>query len=135
MQTGLEMDAATAQIMVGVGMVLISLANLLWTSVVATRTKKIDTLEDQLKIATGAVIETKLGTLRAELMTGSVLQNQRLDQIDRRLDQADVRITRLDEHDHKLEVDVLKAINELKDVVATKNDLDRLREEMNRDRQ
>jgi hypothetical protein len=60
------------------------------------------------------------------------LIDERLGAIRERQTEHSNRLRELERADQKLEIDVLKAIAELKDVVATKDDLNRLREEMNR---
>lgn len=107
------------QLVVSVGMAWL-------LAVVNGKTKRIDTLEsernklvDELKRATGDVIDQKLG-----------LVTHRVTTIEQRLLTGDAHLKRLDDRDHDIRVEVLKAISELKDLVATKDDLRELRKEM-----
>jgi hypothetical protein len=86
--------------------------NLVVTIVLGYFVSRIRGLEGDLKSATKEAIEEKLQAIRER-------QNDHT-----------LRIRELERADQRLEVDVLKAISELKDVVATKDDLQRLREEM-----
>lgn len=113
-----------AQLVVGVGMVTIGAANLIWTSIVAVRSRKIETLESDLKFATGQIIDQKLGLIV-----------HRLDDHEKRLatghghfSNVDQKIQQLALADRELKLEVLQAINELRDKVVTMEDLKRWEE-------
>lgn len=93
---------------------------------VNSKAKRIDTLEGELKRATEQAIDNKLSAQLGRL-------DQRVLSVEQRLLSGDAHLKRLDERDHTLEVKVLTAISELKDVVATKDDLERLRREIKGD--
>lgn len=97
---------------------------------VNAKAKKIDTLEAELKRATGEAIDQKLASLRTEMAAPRELMAQQIQQIQHRLDRGESRFAKLDDARHGLEVQVLKEIGALRDVVATKDDLKRLREEL-----
>lgn len=124
--------AQVATILIGLSGVALTAINLVWTNAVAGKAKKIDTLEGELKTATINAINEKLITLRAEQAGPILLLNQQIAAIERRLELGEERFHSLEKKDHELQVEVLKALSELKDVVATKNDLNRLREELGR---
>jgi hypothetical protein len=111
---------------------ILTAINLFWTHAVAGKTKKIDTLEGELKAATINAIGQQIAMLRAEQAGPLLLINQQIAAIQRRLELGDERFHKLEEKDHALQVEVLKALADLKDMVATKDDLRRLREEMHR---
>lgn len=67
-----------------------------------------------------------------QMASAQALVNQQMSQVEARLTAGHAHMSKLDERDHELRVEVLKAISELKDVVATKEDLAALRQEMKR---
>lgn len=107
-----------------------SVAMAILLAYVNSKTKKIDTLEAELKHATTEAIDQKLQSLRAEQAAPRELMQQQITQIQTRLDRGESRFAKLDDARHGLEVQVLKEIGSLRDVVATKDDLKRLREEL-----
>lgn len=99
----------------------IGLANFAMTVALAFIVLPMRRLRDETKAQAEQIVELKLGAIR-----------ERVGSIDARLVAGDAHLKRLDERDHTLEVKVLEAISELKDIVATKDDLQRMREEFRR---
>lgn len=104
--------------------------NLLWTHNISQKTRKIESLEVDLRKATSDLIDQKLG-----------LVNQRVGAIESRLligdtnfKNHDAEIKQLQIADRDLKLEIVKAINDLRDKVATSQDLNRLREELRRER-
>lgn len=104
--------------------------NLLWTHNISQKTRKIESLEVDLRKATSELIDQKLS-----------LVNQRVGAIEHRLGSGDVHLKTLDDKttalmlaDKEVKLELLKAINDLRDKVATSQDLNRLREELRRER-
>jgi len=96
------------------------------------KTSKIDTMERELDAKTGATVDLKLAGVIGQVTAVMTQIGERVHSIEERLQGGDHRFALLADKDHSLEIKVLQAISELKDVVATKDDLNRLREEMRR---
>jgi len=96
------------------------------------RSQKIETLEADVRALAQETIGKEMQLIRSESNAVNVEMRTRVTSIESRLLAGDAHMKRLDDRDHSLEVKVLEAISELKDVVATKNDLQRLREEITR---
>lgn len=114
------------------GTLLAAVANVVYTLFVSRRLDRIDGLEKSLKEATSELIDEKLAAVRQEQQACDRTKTREIEDIRRRLDQGDGRFAHLDEKRHELEVQLLRALNELKEKVVTKDDLDRWLKESDR---
>lgn len=124
------------KLVVAIVMPVLSITTIINTWMLYTwgnKTKRIDTLESDVNTAARTVIDERILAASQQHQSSMRLVEQRLQQIDKRLDFGEQRFTKLEEKDHKLEIDVLRAIKELQEKVATRDDLKRLREELKGD--
>lgn len=105
---------------------------LVWTISIAGRTAKIETLERDLKASTTAAIDDKISAMDKTFQIQFQQLQTRIDRSDAQNERTQNRITELASADAELRVDVLRELMALKDVVATKADIQRLREELGR---
>jgi len=96
------------------------------------RARKIEALESDAQSSARASAAQERQNIRTELGAATAEIKARVAAIESRLVAGDAHLRILDERDHSLELKVLQAISDLKDVVATKDDLKRIREELNR---
>lgn len=126
--------------------VLVTTAMALALTYVGAKAKKIDSLEAKvdakdadLKRATEASVELKLATQAAQF-SGSVAElkfqcaefQSRLAAGHSHMGKLDDAIAAAAQRDNDLRIELMRAIGELKDMVATKDDLDRIRRETQR---
>lgn len=114
------------------GTFCVSLASLAYSVLFAPSRSEVRELKSQLKEESEKLIDQKLIVLESKQGACSKVHDQQITQIMLRLERGDERFAKLEAASHKVEIDLLRSLNELKDVVATKDDLDRLREEINR---
>lgn len=106
-----------------------TIVNSIWTRAVDRKTDRITTIEDRLQVMTTKLIEEKF---RAE----TKVIDARMHAVEHSSRDNQTRITTMEtgvlERDHAVEKSMLKKLEELREIVATKDDLDRLREEIRR---
>lgn len=112
---------------------IVTVVMAVFMAVLNAKAKKIDTLEGELKRSTERVIGEQLSSIENRVSVQSVELRTRVSTIEARLLAGDATLKKLGDRDHDLEIKVLNAISDLKDVVATKDDLDRLRREVLKD--
>jgi hypothetical protein len=86
------------------------------------KTDRIDSLESDLKTAMAQAINAKFSSYEQDIK-----------RIYDRLERGENHFAKLDEMRHKLEVDVLRELSELKDIVATKDELKQVWQAIHRD--
>lgn len=105
---------------------LIAFVGIAWLgAIITSKVKRIDTLEERLTKATEQVIDQKFNSQRE-------VSELRLHQVERGMELLAQRCSVLEAKDAELTVNIVKEISSLKDVVATKRDLQQLREEIKR---
>lgn len=133
------MLASMEQVSLAVSVISILINVVLAVSVVVLGNKlsEISKLKERVEKAAGELVDLKLRETTAKFDAAIGEIRFRVASIEQRLLTGHDHMNKLDagliaaqQRDHQLQVEVLKAISELKDAVATKEDLARLREEL-----
>jgi hypothetical protein len=117
---------------IGIANVVISAGIALAVQMLNARTARMTALETDLKNAVNGLIDERLKAVSIQHLAdhGGLVRD--VNEIRARLIAGESRFLKLEERGHAIEKEVLKEIMNLKDIVATKDDLNRLREEIGR---
>lgn len=98
---------------------------------IGAKTKRIETLEAEVKKSAGEQIDLKIGNVAAELRaTLRVLENV-LENVQSRLEAGDQHFKSVDQKNHALELKVMTQVTELYRGLATRDDMKAIADAMN----
>lgn len=118
---------------IGLANVVISGGIAVAVQMLNARTQRMTALETDLKRAVNDLIEERMKAVVVKHESDHAGLIRDVGEIRERLFRGESRFAKLEDRDHMIEKEVLKELMALKEMVATKNDLQRLREEMRKD--
>lgn len=119
----LAMDGPEFDSLIKVVQLVATLGLAIFTGTIASKTRRIDTLEERVTTSTKEVIEEKFKGMQG-------LAEIRLHALERSQETMAQRCSLLESKDHEVLLKVHQEISKLREVVATRDDLRQLREEV-----
>ena len=93
---------------------------------IGSKTKRIETLETEVKRAASEAVDAKIAGVAGELRTTLRVLENVVGQIQQRLESGDQHFKSVDQKCHALELKVMQQVSELTRELATKNDVKEL---------
>lgn len=93
---------------------------------IGSKTRRIETLEAEIKRSAGELVDAKIGTVASELRTTVRVLESVVQTMQNRLENGDKHFKSVDQKCHALELKVMQQVSELTRELATKDDVKEL---------